>query len=92
MVRYEYSCPACGPWVAALAMGAAEPQRSCPTCGSASRRRWGAPSLRRTAPGLARQLLREEASRDVPEVVTAVPRAARRTVPVDHRQARLPRP
>jgi hypothetical protein len=41
---------------------------------------------------IARQRLREEASRDVPDVVTSVPPAARRRVPADHRQARLPRP
>jgi hypothetical protein len=44
-------------------------------------------------PHVARQRLREEASRDVPEIVTSVPPAARRRrVPADHRQARLPRP
>jgi hypothetical protein len=43
-------------------------------------------------PDLARHRLREEASRDVPQVVTEVPRAVRRHVPADRRQARLPRP
>jgi hypothetical protein len=43
-------------------------------------------------PHVARQRLREEASRDVPEIVTSVPSAVRRRVPTDHRQARLPRP
>jgi hypothetical protein len=43
-------------------------------------------------PHVAGQRLREEASRDVPEIVTSVPPAVRRRVPTDHRQARLPRP
>jgi hypothetical protein len=43
-------------------------------------------------PRAARQRLREEASWDTPEIVTSVPPAARRRVPADHRQARLPRP
>jgi hypothetical protein len=73
-------------------MGAAEAQRTCPTCGDTSVRRWAAPRLNRMDPNLARHRLREEASRDVPEIVTAVPPAARRRVRTDHRQARLPRP
>jgi hypothetical protein len=43
-------------------------------------------------PAVARERLREEASRDVPEVVTSVPQAARRRAPRHPRQARLPRP
>jgi hypothetical protein len=43
-------------------------------------------------PNLARHRLREEASRDAPEIVTAVPPGARRQVPTDQRRARLPRP
>jgi putative FmdB family regulatory protein len=92
MVRYEYRCPACGPWTVALPMGAADAQRTCPTCGDPSPRRWSAPQLNRMDPALARERLREEASRDAPDVVTSVPRAARRRAPADHRQARLPRP
>jgi putative FmdB family regulatory protein len=92
MVRYEYRCPACGLWSVALPMGAAEAHRTCPTCGDPSPRRWSAPLLNRTDPAVARERLREEASRDVPEVVTSVPRAARRRAPRDPRQARLPRP
>lgn len=92
MVRYEYRCPACGPWTVALPMGAADGQRTCPTCGDPSPRRWSAPRLNRMDPAVARARVREEASRDVPDVVTSVPRAARGRAPADHRQARLPRP
>jgi putative FmdB family regulatory protein len=92
MVRYEYRCSACGPWTVALPMGAAEAHRGCPSCGNPSPRRWSAPLLNRMDPRAARQRLREEASRDAPEIVTSVPPAARRRVPADHRQARLPRP
>jgi putative FmdB family regulatory protein len=92
MVRYEYGCSACGPWTVALPMGAAEARRTCPTCGEPSPRRWSAPLLNRMDPATSRARTREEASRDVPEVVTSVPPAARRRVRSDHRQARLPRP
>jgi putative FmdB family regulatory protein len=92
LVRYEYRCSSCGPWTVALPMGAAEAHRECPTCGDPSPRRWSAPRLNRMDPHVARQRLREEASRDVPEIVTSVPSAVRRRVPTDHRQARLPRP
>jgi putative FmdB family regulatory protein len=92
MVRYEYRCPACGPWTVTLPMGAADAQRTCPTCGDPSPRRWSAPRLNRMDPAVARARVREEASRDVPDVVTSVPRAARRRAPAEHRQARLPRP
>jgi hypothetical protein len=43
-------------------------------------------------PHVGRRRLREEASRDAPEIATSVPPAARRRVHTDHRQARLPRP
>lgn len=92
MVRYEYRCPACGPWTVALPMGAADAHRTCPVCGDPAPRRWSAPLLNRMAPAVARERLREEASRDVPEVVTSVPPAARRRPPSDPRRARLPRP
>ena len=92
MVRYEYRCAACGLWTVALPMGAAGTQRACPTCGDPSPRRWSAPRLNRMDPHVSGQRLREEASRDVPEVVTSVPPAARRRAAADHRQARLPRP
>lgn len=93
MVRYEYGCPACGPWVVALPMGTAEARRACPTCGEPSPRRWSAPLVNRMDPAVARARLREEASRDVPDVVTSVPPAVRRQrAPANPRQARLPRP
>jgi putative FmdB family regulatory protein len=92
MVRYEYRCSACGPWTVTLPMGAAEAHRDCPSCGDPAPRLWSAPLLNRMDPRDARQRLREEASRDVPEVVTAIPPAARRRVATNPRQARLPRP
>jgi putative FmdB family regulatory protein len=92
MVRYEYRCSACGPWTVTLPMGAAEARRGCPSCGDPAPRLWSAPHLNRMDLRVARQRLREEASRDAPAIVTSVPPAARRRVPADHRQARLPRP
>jgi putative FmdB family regulatory protein len=91
MALYEYRCPECGPWVVALPMGAAEAARTCPTCGAPSRRRWTAPALNRMDRSLVRHRQREEASGDVPEVVTAVPPAARRRRRVDPRHAALPK-
>jgi putative FmdB family regulatory protein len=93
MVRYEYRCPTCGAWEAAMPMGAAQQALACPECGQMSARRWSAPSLNRMDPGSAGMRLREEASRDAPAVTTAVPpKAVRRPRSTDPRQARLPRP
>jgi putative FmdB family regulatory protein len=92
MVRYEYRCPGCGPWVVAIPMGSAEAERPCPGCGQRSPRLWSAPSLNRMSAGLSGLRLREEASRDAPEVTTAVPKAARRPRRTDPRHTRLPRP
>ncbi|NMH98795.1 FmdB family zinc ribbon protein [Pseudonocardia acidicola] len=92
MAGYQYRCPDCGVWDVALAMGTAEATRDCPDCGRTSARRYTAPSLNRMPAPQARARLREEASRDVPEVVTAVPPKARRPVVADPRTAALPRP
>ncbi|MFD1530428.1 zinc ribbon domain-containing protein [Pseudonocardia aurantiaca] len=92
MVRYEYRCPACGPWTAAFPMGAAEAARPCPECGVRSPRLWSAPALNRMDPGVARLRQSEEASSDAPGVTSTVPAAARRPRRTDPRQARLPRP
>ncbi|WP_214370700.1 FmdB family zinc ribbon protein [Pseudonocardia sp. H11422] len=93
MAEYQYRCPVCGPWSARLPMGTAEAARECPGCGRASARRYTAPSLNRMPATQARLRLREEASRDAPEVVTSVPPAARhRPVVSDPRKAALPRP
>lgn len=91
MAQYQYLCPECGPWTVVLPMGTAEAARSSPACGGRSGRQWTAPSL-----NLDRRLVRlrrqEEAGRDVPEVTTAIPPAARRRPAADPRHATLPRP
>ncbi|OLT13082.1 hypothetical protein BJF78_22785 [Pseudonocardia sp. CNS-139] len=93
MVRYEYRCPTSGPWDVAIPMGAAEAMRPCPHCGQMSPRRWTAPLLLRANRRLTGARLREEASRDAPEVTAAVPAGVRRSRPApDPRQAGLPRP
>ena len=91
MARYEYRCPTCGPWDVTIPMGTAGSERPCPKCGQRSSRRWTAPSLNRMSAGLKGLRLREEGSRDAPEVTTAVPPAARRPRRTDPRHARLPR-
>lgn len=92
MVRYEYRCPGCGPWDVALPMGAAGPVLTCPRCGLRSPRQWSAPAPKRMSRKVAGLRLREEGSRDVPEVTASVPAKAVRRRRADPRQANLPRP
>jgi putative FmdB family regulatory protein len=92
MAQYEYRCPECSPWTAALPIGTAEAAQTCPACGGWSRRRWNPPSVNLMDQGLVRHRLREEASRDAPEVASAIPRAARRRPSPDPRHAALPLP
>jgi putative FmdB family regulatory protein len=92
MATYVYRCPDCGPWEVRLPMGSAGTTADCPTCGSAGRRQYMPPLLSRTAAPVAAARLREEASRDVPSVTTAVPKAAGSAAPRDPRWQALPRP
>ncbi|WP_445942380.1 FmdB family zinc ribbon protein [Pseudonocardia sp. T1-2H] len=92
MARYQYLCRECGPWIVVLPMGTAEAARRCPACGGRSKRQWTAPSLNLMDRRLGRLRRREEAGRDVPEVTTAVPPAARRRPATDPRHVTLPRP
>ncbi|MGH4024018.1 MAG: FmdB family zinc ribbon protein [Pseudonocardiaceae bacterium] len=94
MAIYSYRCPVCGPFELQLPMGDGVGQRPCPGCSRTSRRLFTAPFLVRTPPSLAAQLHRAQASREVPEVVTAVPPAARRrsATAANPAWATLPRP
>jgi putative FmdB family regulatory protein len=94
MAIYAYKCPVCGPFDLHLPMGDADGSRPCPSCTREARRLISAPFLARTPAPMAAQLHREEASRDAPEVVNAVPPAARRraTPPTNPKWASLPRP
>ncbi|MGH3794265.1 MAG: FmdB family zinc ribbon protein [Pseudonocardiaceae bacterium] len=94
MTIYAYRCPVCGPFELRLPMGDGDGHRPCVHCGRAARRLFTAPFLARTPPALAGRLHREEASGDTPEVVGAVPPAARRrtTIPAHPAWASLPRP
>jgi putative FmdB family regulatory protein len=91
MAGYLYRCERCGPWEVQRSIGTAEPEAICPGCGTAGRRLYTAPMLRRTSPAAATARLREEASRDAPQVTTALP-GTTRPVPSDPRWSRLPRP
>jgi hypothetical protein len=92
MASYLYECSRCGPWEIRLPIGTAEGGRPCPTCGEPGRRRYTAPMLARTPRRVATARAREEASRDEPKVVTAVPEKARRPARQDPRWSKLPRP
>jgi putative FmdB family regulatory protein len=92
MASYLYRCERCGLWEVQRPIGTAESAEPCPTCGATSRRRYTPPLLSRTPTAVATALLRDEASRDTPQVTTAVPAAAARPVRQDPRWSRLPRP
>ena len=92
MTSYLFECDRCGPWEARLPMGTAEPTRPCPACGSPGLRRFTAPMLARTSPGFAAARVREEASRDEPQIATSVPAKPARPAPRDPRWSTLPRP
>ena len=92
MPGYLYECAQCGPWEVQAPMGSAGSSSPCPICGAAGRRRYTAPMLSRTPRAVASARLREEASRDAPQVTTQVPRAVGRSVRRDPRWNALPRP
>ncbi|MEV1293570.1 zinc ribbon domain-containing protein [Pseudonocardia sp. NPDC049635] len=94
MPTYTHRCVRCGEFDQIRPMSAAAQAISCPDCGSASPRVFGAPALRGVDPGLRRALDASGASADAPQVVSSVPGRSRRATPVtrDPRHARLPRP
>ncbi|WP_433282053.1 hypothetical protein ACQPZA_16640 [Pseudonocardia xinjiangensis] len=89
MATYQYRCPECGPWVAALPMSSAGAAR---TTGRWPRRRRHPLSSTFTGQGLVRHRLREEAGRDVPEVVVVNAQATRRRPGTALRPTALPLP
>jgi putative FmdB family regulatory protein len=91
MAGYLYRCEGCGPWEIQQPIGTAAPEARCPLCGASGRRLYTAPLLRRSSPA-ATARLREEASRDEPQVTTGVPARPARPVPRDPRWSKLPRP
>jgi putative FmdB family regulatory protein len=93
VVLYRYSCPECGSFDVARAMGEALPEEPCVECGSPATRVFTPPFLPRTAPALARALNAREASAYEPCIVNQVPPAQRRPAqPADPRHSGLPRP
>jgi putative FmdB family regulatory protein len=91
---YAFRCTGCGEFEVVAPMSAASASAACPACGEPAARRYGAPALRGTDPGLRGALDTSARSADSPEVVTAVPgrpRGGVRTT-TDPRHARLPRP
>ena len=92
MAGYLYKCRTCGPWEIQRPMGKAAATSTCPGCGAPGRRVYTAPLLSRTPKAVSTARLREEASRDAPEVTTSLPRAVGRTVAGDPRWNALPRP
>jgi putative FmdB family regulatory protein len=92
MAGYVYRCAQCGPWELQQPIGTADSTSTCPGCGSLGRRVFTPPLVSRTARPVAAARLREEASRDEPEVTGAVPAQAARRRPLDPRWTTLPRP
>lgn len=93
MATYAYHCATCGPFDVRLPLGDADGVRPCPHCGEQARRVFTPPFLARTG-ALVQHQQRAEASSDTPEVVDAVPPAARRRAmtPTNPKWASLPRP
>lgn len=92
MASYVYRCGRCGPWEVQLPIGTAQGTSPCPTCGAPGPRRYTAPMIARTPAAIARARLREDASRDQPQVTTSVPARPARPAPHDPRWSTLPRP
>jgi putative FmdB family regulatory protein len=92
MAAYLYRCGQCGDWEIQRPIGTAEQESDCPSCGATGRRLYTAPLLNRTPQATVSARMREEASRDVPELVTSVPAAVGRPAPRDPRWSKLPRP
>ena len=94
MPTYSYRCAACGPFDLVRPMAAAGEQVSCPGCGGAGRRTFGAPALRGGDAGVRAAIEAGERSAEAPDVVRGVPSTGRRRTrtSTDPRHARLPRP
>ena len=92
MAGYLYQCGMCGPWEIQRPIGTAAATSTCPGCGAHGRRVYTSPLLSRTPKAVSTARLREEASRDAPEVTTSLPRAVGRTAARDPRWSALPRP
>lgn len=99
MPTYSYACVVCGDFSVLRPMAEAGAAMSCPDCGRATRRLFGAPALRSLDPGMRRALDAQVRSADAPGVVSSPPprsidRRQRRVMrqATDPRQSRLPRP
>lgn len=92
MAGYLYQCGICGPWEIQRPIGTAAVTSACPGCGTPGWRVYTSPLLSRTRKAVSAARLREEASRDAPEVTTSLPRAVGRTAARDPRWNALPHP
>lgn len=94
MTMYAFRCQGCGPFEAAFPIGTAPDRSSCPDCGGSSMRTITAPAIGRGRNPYRSAVERSMASAAAPQVVSSLPGANRRPVPVTtnplHRK--LPRP
>ncbi|MCV7207201.1 FmdB family zinc ribbon protein [Mycolicibacterium canariasense] len=95
MPTYQFRCPGeCPDFSARYSMAEVPDEDACPQCRATSRRLIGTPALGIGSTPAMRLHDRTRASADAPQVVSALPRGARRATPVStnplHR--RLPRP
>lgn len=96
MATYQYRCDEHGVVETTRPIGTAPQDLPCPACGRPARRTWSSPLLALADRRAVALLDRTERTREVPDVVTSLPPAARarrtpqaRTSPA---QRRLPRP
>jgi putative FmdB family regulatory protein len=94
MTMYAFRCQDCGPFDARYPIGTAPDRASCPDCGGSSTRVITAPGITGGRNPYRSAVERTMASAHAPQVVSSLPGANRRPVPVTtnplHRT--LPRP
>ncbi len=94
MTTYVFRCQDCGPHEGRYPIGTAPDRLSCPDCGASSTRMITAPGIGGGHSPYRSAVERTMASADAPQIVSALPGAARRPTPVTRNplHRKLPRP